>query len=97
MPNSASGNSDISLPRSRAQRLREYRRRFPGPDKRFHLRVSRKRVHALVKRGYLGANERDDDKALGQALSLFMWDALVGDRASDLTKGGRRVHRNGQH
>jgi hypothetical protein len=87
MPNFTSGNSDISLARSRAERLREYRRRFPGGGKRFYPRVSRKQVNALVKRGYLGTNERDDDKALGQALSLFMWDALVGDRASDPTKG----------
>ncbi len=90
MSDHALDNSDLRLPRLRAERLRDYRRRFPGGGKRFYPRISRKQVNALVKRGYLGANERDDDKALGQALSLFMWDAMVGDRASDLTKGAAR-------
>ena len=55
MSNSASGNSDIRLPLSRAERLRHYRRRFPGPGRRLKIRVSDKRINDLVKRGYLGA------------------------------------------
>ena len=75
MPNSASGNSDVSLPLSRAERLRHYRRRFPGPGRRLKVRLN-----GLVKRGYLGPNELDNERAIRQALSLFLWDALIGPR-----------------
>jgi hypothetical protein len=91
MPNSKSDSSDVSLPRSRAERLRDYRRRFPGPGRRFYLGVSRKRVNALMKRGYLGTNERDDERAIGQALRLFLWDALIGDRRQTATKAAKRL------
>jgi hypothetical protein len=80
MPSSASGNSDVSLPRWRAERLRHYRRRFPGPERRYKgIRVSDENVNALVKRGYLRKDEVDDERAIRQALSLFAWDALIGD------------------
>jgi hypothetical protein len=91
MSNSASGNSDVSLPLSRAERLRDYRRRFPGPGRRFYLRVTRKRVNALVKRGYLGSNELDNERAILQALSLFLWDALLGDRRQTASKAAKRL------
>jgi hypothetical protein len=91
MPNSASSNSGTRLPVWRAERLRHYRRRFPGPRRRFNLRVTRKRVNALVKRGYLGPNEVNDEPAIGQALSLFLWDALIGDRRQIATKTAKRL------
>ena len=91
MPNSASGNSDVSLLRWRAERLRQYRRRFPGPRRRFNLRVTRKRVNALVRRGYLGPNELDNERAIRQALSLFLWDALIGDRRQTASKTAKRL------
>jgi hypothetical protein len=43
MSNSVSGNSNVSLPLSRAERLRQYRRRFPGPGRRLKVRLSDKR------------------------------------------------------
>jgi hypothetical protein len=73
MPNSASGNS-----RTRAERLRLYRRRFPGPGQPRKVRITDENIIGLVKRGYLGANERDDTQAIKEAVSLFLWDALVG-------------------
>jgi len=90
MPNSKSDSSDVSLPRSRAERLRDYRRRFPGPGRRFYLIVTRKRVNALVKRGYLGPNELDNERAISQALSLFLCDALIGDRRQTASKAAKR-------
>ena len=91
MPNSASSNSDVSLPFSRAERLRDYRRRFPGPGRRVNVRITRKRVNALLKRGYLGPNEVEDEQAILQALSLFLWDALIGDRRQTATKAAKRL------
>ena len=91
MPNCTSRNSGTRFPLWRAERLRDYRRRFPGPGRRFYLRVSRKRVNALVKRGYLGTNERDDERAIGQALRLFLWDALIGDRRQTASRTAKRL------
>ena len=65
MSNSASGNSNVSLPLSRAERLRQYCRRFPGPGgRRLKVRITSKRVNALLKRGYLGPNELDNERAI---------------------------------
>ena len=101
MPNSASGNSNVSLRLSRAERLRQYRRRFPGPGRRLKVRLSDKRINGLLKRGYLGPNELDNERAISQALRLFLWDALIGDRrqtASTTAKrlGGRKSLRSGK-
>jgi hypothetical protein len=91
MSNSASGNSNVSLPLSRAERLRQYCRRFPGPGgRRLKVRITRKRVNALLKRGYLGPNELDNERAISQALRLFLWDALIGDRRQTATKTAKR-------
>jgi hypothetical protein len=73
----ASGNSNVSLPLSRAERLRQYHRRFPGPGRRLNVRLTDKRINGLVKRGYLGPNELDDVQATKEALSLFLWDSLL--------------------
>jgi hypothetical protein len=76
----ASGNSNVSLPLSRAERLRQYHRRFPGPGRRLNVRLTDKRINGLVKRGYLGPNELDNERAISQALRLFLWDTLIGPR-----------------
>jgi hypothetical protein len=91
MSNSASGNSNVSLPLSRAERLRQYRRRYPGPGRRLKVRLSDKRINGLVKRGYLGPNELDNERAISQALRLFLWDALIGDRRQTATKAAKRL------
>jgi len=90
MPNSTSTNSGTRLPLWRAERLRQYRRRFPGPGgRRVDVRITRKRVNALLKRGYLGPNELDNERAISQALRLFLWDALIGDQTA--TKAAKRL------
>jgi hypothetical protein len=87
----ASGNSNVSLRLSRAERLRQYRRRFPGPGRRLKLRLSDKRINGLVKRGYLGPNELDNERAISQALRLFLWDTLIGDQRQTPTKAAKRL------
>jgi hypothetical protein len=87
----ASGNSNVSLPLSRAERLRQYHRRFPGPGRRLNVRLTDKRINGLVKRGYLGPNELDNERAISQALRLFLWDALIGDRRQTATKAVKRL------
>jgi hypothetical protein len=47
-----------------------------GPRRPYPIRITEKRISALVKRGYLGADERDDLNAIGQAMTLFLWDSL---------------------
>jgi hypothetical protein len=91
MLNSASGNSNVSLPLSRAERLRHYRRRFPGPGRRVNVKITRKRVNALLKRGYLGPNELDNERAISQALRLFLWDTLIGDRRQTASTTAKRL------
>jgi hypothetical protein len=56
MPNSASGNSGITLPLSPAERSRLYSRIIGRIRKRrrFRIRIKAQQVKALVKRGYLG-------------------------------------------
>jgi hypothetical protein len=91
MPNCTSRNSNVSLRLSRAERLRQYRRRFPGPGRRLEVRLSDKRINGLVKRGYLGPNELDNERAISQALRLFLWDTLIGDRHQTETKTAKRL------
>jgi hypothetical protein len=91
MPNSASSNSGTRLPLWRAERLRLYRRRFHGPRRRLKIRVSDKNINNLAKRGYLGPDELDDERAISQALRLFLWDALLGDRRQTATKTAKRL------
>src|SRR5689334_8942441 len=76
MPNSASDNSTISLPRWRAEHLRFYHRRFPGSRQRLKIRVTAKNIKGLIERGYLRPHESEDKKAISQALRLFLWDSL---------------------
>jgi hypothetical protein len=92
MLNSALGNSDIRLPRWRTERLRHYRRRFPGPRQRLKIRVTAKNINGLMKRGYLGPAELDDERAIGQALSLFLWDSLL----KEPKRGVRQLRRRRQ-
>ena len=66
------------FPLSPAERSRLYRQRFRPPRHRLRIRVSDENINDLVKRGYLGPDEFDDDQAISQALSLFLWDSLLG-------------------
>jgi hypothetical protein len=92
MPNCTSRNSGTRLPLWRAERLRLYRRRFPGPGRRLlEVRLSNQRINGLAKRGYLGPNELDNERAISQALRLFLWDTLIGDRRQTATKTAKRL------
>ena len=65
-------------PLSPAERSRLYRQRIRPPKRRFKIRVTKANIAGLVKRGYLGSNEFEDDRAIRQALGLFLWDSLLG-------------------
>jgi hypothetical protein len=55
------------------------------------IRVSDEKINRLVKRGYLGPNEVDDAQAIRQALSLFVWDALLGAPRQTASKAAKRL------
>jgi hypothetical protein len=76
MPNSVSGNSNTTVRLSPSERSRLYRRRFPAPRLSRKVWISDEKINRLVKRGYLAPNELDDTRAIKEALSLFVWDAL---------------------
>ena len=61
-----------------AERSRLYHQRFRPPRHPLKIRVSDENINSLVQRGYLGPNELDDGQAIRQALSLFLWDSLLG-------------------
>ena len=67
-----------NLPLSPAERARLCRRRFRGPSETLEIRISDENINGLVKRGYLDLNEIDDTRAISRAMSLFLWDALLG-------------------
>jgi len=58
------------------ERARRYRQALRGPRRRLKIRINDERIRALVKRAYLGPNERDDPKAIRQAITLFLRDSL---------------------
>jgi hypothetical protein len=90
-PNSASNPLHNKLPLSPAERLRLYHKRFPVPRLSLKIRVSDEKINRLVKRGYLGPNEVDDAQAIRQALSLFLWDALLGAPRQTASKAAKRI------
>ena len=76
MPNSTSGK----FPLSKAERSRLYHQRFRPPSYERKIMVSDKNIDGLLKLGYLGPDERDDEEAITQALSLFISDTLQSAR-----------------
>ncbi len=75
-PNFASIPPRTKLPLSPAERLRRYRRGLRLRRRSYQIKVTHERINELVKRGYLGPNERDDWGAVDQAINLCFWDAL---------------------
>jgi hypothetical protein len=64
---------------SRAELEHRYRkglRKLRGPTFLRRIRMTDKTVRGLIKRGYLGPEERDNLTAIQQAMSLFLWDDL---------------------
>jgi hypothetical protein len=77
--NSGSVTTRISPPLSPAEREQRYRqalRELRGPKRRYQIRITEKMVRGLLKRGYVGPDERDDLNAIRQALFLFISDTL---------------------
>ena len=68
-------NPPLSPP-ERDQRYRQALRELRGPRRRYQIRITEKMVRGLLKRGYLGPDERDDLNAIRQALALFISDTL---------------------
>jgi hypothetical protein len=66
----------VKSPLSPAERARRYRQALRGPRRRLEVRINNQRIRTLVKRGYLGPNERDNPKAIRQAITLFFQDSL---------------------
>lgn len=60
-------------PLSPVQRSRLYRQRLRQATRSVSIGVSDKWVDGLLQRGYLGENEIDDERAIEQALNLFVW------------------------
>ena len=89
MPNSTSRNSGTAFPLSPGERSRLFRRRFRGPVWRATTRLSDGQINSLVKRGYLGPNELDEPQAIKEALSLFLWDAIL--KSPKRPRGCRRI------
>ena len=86
----------MKSPLSPAERARRYRRLMPKGSYQVHFKITEKRISALVKRGYLGADERDDLTAIGQAMSLFLWDAMQqASKATSTEKRGRHDRNDG--
>ena len=85
----------MKSPLSPAERAERYQRLLLGPrgSHRVPVKITEKRISALVKRGYLGADERDDLNAIGQAMSLFLWDAISRQARLQGLKNARRRDR----
>ena len=77
--NSISVTMRTNMPLSRAELAHRYRqglRKLRGPTFLRRIRMTDRTVRGLIKRGYLGAEERDNLTAIHQAMSLFLWDDL---------------------
>ncbi len=80
MPQSSrSVAAHTNLPLSPAERALRYRRglrELCRPRRRLPIRITDQIIKGLVKRGYLGPQERENSTAIRQAVSLVLWDEL---------------------
>jgi hypothetical protein len=70
-------------PLSPAERSERYRQGLRCTTQSASIVVSDRIVTGLVRRGYLGASEIDDTRAVREALSLFFWDEI--DRSTRIS------------
>jgi hypothetical protein len=76
-------------PLSAAERSRLYRRGLRIRRKngcQIQIALNNDKIEQLVKLGYLGPNELEDERAIKQAINLFIWDR-VAHNATDVATG----------
>jgi hypothetical protein len=68
----------VRSPSTAAERMRSYRQRQRRQWRSVRIEVATTEIDALVKRGYVDPNNRDDPAAIGEAATAFISDALFG-------------------
>lgn len=68
----------VRSPSTAAERMRSYRQRQRRQWRSVRIEVATAEIDALVKRGYVDPNNRDDPAAIGEAATAFISDALFG-------------------
>jgi hypothetical protein len=61
-----------------AERMRSYRQRRRRKCQSVRIEIAAAEIDALLKRGYVDPNNRDDPTAIGEAATAFISDALFG-------------------
>lgn len=64
----------LKRPLSPAVRERLYQRRLRRATRSVSVVVSERWINGLLQLGYLGENEIEDERAIEQALSIFVWE-----------------------
>ena len=65
---------------SSAERMRLYRKRRRSGTRSVHIQLDAIEIDALIRRGYLGQESRDDRCALEFGIDALLWDILVHER-----------------
>jgi hypothetical protein len=68
----------VRSPSTAAERMRSYRQRRRRKWQSVRIEIAASEIDALVKRGYVDPNNRDDPAAIGEAATAFISDALFG-------------------
>jgi hypothetical protein len=87
--NSGSVTIPTNTPLSRAELTHRYRqglRELRGPIFQRRIRVTNKIIRGLMKRGYLGPEQRENPIAVRHAVNLLVWEALRKRRKPKRTK-----------
>ena len=65
---------------SPAERMRLHRKRRRSGTRCVHIQLDAIKIDALIRRGYLGQESRDDRCALEFGIDALLWDILVHER-----------------
>jgi hypothetical protein len=65
-------------PSSSTERMRLYRRRRQQQSRSVRVILTAGEINALMERGYLHPDSRDDNRAIGYAAMAFISDSLCG-------------------
>jgi hypothetical protein len=71
-------SNDTRVPQSPAERMRHYRKRKRRGQRIIRLQIGPNEIEALVSRGFLGANDREDISAIEFGMSALV-DQALGD------------------
>jgi hypothetical protein len=77
MPSSPQLTPQMRDPKTPAERIRLFRRRRKFRRQLVTVEVDPREVDALIERGYLEPNDRDDREALAAAVNACFYDALM--------------------